>query len=150
MTIDIKPFTPQDRAAWEVLARGYKEFYRTPTTDAEYVTAWNRLLASKEVHGLGAWLDGRLVGIAHFLFHTGTWVPTCCYLQDLFTLSGLRGKGVGRALIEAVANEARRRNAQRYYWLTADDNVIARRLYDKVAKYQGFIRYEYAIDQPPR
>ena len=59
---------PEDREAWEVLARGYKEFYATPTTDAEYSTAWERLLAQDGVHGLGAFVDGKLVGMAHYLF----------------------------------------------------------------------------------
>jgi GNAT superfamily N-acetyltransferase len=150
MNIEIREFTASDRAAWEVLARGYKEFYQTPTTDAEYETAWRRILAGSEIHARGAWAGGALVGLAHFLFHMGTWVPTCCYLQDLFTVREARGKGVARALIEAVANAARARKADRYYWLTAEDNVIARRLYDKVAEFHGFIRYEYAIGQPPR
>ena len=42
--IDIAPFQPADRGGWEPLARGYKEFYKTPTTDAEYEAAWQRLM----------------------------------------------------------------------------------------------------------
>ena len=60
MSARIAPLQPEDRAAWEVLARGYKDFYYTPTTDAEYGVAWNRLLAQDGVHGLAAWLDGRM------------------------------------------------------------------------------------------
>ncbi|MCW5660454.1 MAG: GNAT family N-acetyltransferase [Burkholderiaceae bacterium] len=145
MTINIQPLTPDDRAAWEVLARGYKEFYKTPTTDAEYAAAWSRLLAQDGVHGLAARVDGRLVGLAHYLFHTSVWATTNCYLQDLFTLHAARGKGVARALIEAVAAQARQRKAARYYWLTQEHNAVARVLYNKVGKYQGFIRYDYPL-----
>ncbi len=141
----IASLQPEDRAAWEALARGYKAFYKTPTADAEYATAWNRLLARDGIHGLAAFVDGELVGIAHYLFHTAVWAKTNCYLQDLFTAPGARGRGVARALIEAVAEEARSRGAARYYWLTQADNDVARALYDKVAKHHGFIRYEYAI-----
>ena len=99
----ITALQPEDRQAWEVLARGYKEFYATPTTDAEYSTAWQRLLAQDGVYGLGGFVDGKLVGIAHYLFHTSIWARSNCYLQDLFTVPSARGHGVGRALIEAVA-----------------------------------------------
>lgn len=145
MSVRIEPLQSADRAAWEPLARGYKAFYNTPTSDAEYDTAWRRLLARDGVYGLAGWLDGRLVGIAHYLFHTSTWAPTQCYLQDLFTLQAARGQGVARALIEAVAREARERNAARCYWLTQEHNAAARVLYDKVARYQGFIRYDYPM-----
>jgi GNAT superfamily N-acetyltransferase len=144
--IAIAPLKSDDRAAWEPLARGYKEFYKTPTTDAEYEAAWQRLMKQVGVHGLAAHVDGKLVGIAHYLFHTSTWAESVCYLQDLFTAREARGKGVGRALIEAIATQARRRGAAKYYWLTQDHNAVARTLYDKVAKYVGFIRYDYTID----
>jgi GNAT superfamily N-acetyltransferase len=136
---------PQDRADWGRLAAGYKAFYNTPTTDAEYDEAWRRLTQDDGVHAFGAYIDGRLVGIVHYLFHTGTWTPTQCYLQDLFTDPALRGRGVARALIEAVAQAARERGAARLYWLTQDHNTTARALYDKVAAYKGFIRYDYPM-----
>jgi len=135
----------EDRFAWETLARGYKEFYKTPTSDEEYDTAWKRLLQQDAVFGLGAKVDGKLVGIAHFLFHTSIWAPKVCYLQDLFTLHEARGRGVARALIQAVAQEARKHSARRYYWLTHEDNAVARALYDKVGKYNGFIRYDFSL-----
>ncbi|WP_428419923.1 N-acetyltransferase family protein [Methylibium sp.] len=81
------------------MARGYKKFYGTPASDAEFEVAWNRLLAQDGVLGLGAKVNGELVGIAHYLFHTSTWATTICYLQDLFTADEECGKGVARALI---------------------------------------------------
>ena len=145
MPMQIAPFAAQDRDQWERLARGYKDFYKTPTTDAEFDTAWKRLLAQDGVFGLGARVDGELVGIAHYLFHTTVWAPTSCYLQDLFTLPAARGKGVARALIEAVATVAQQHGAARYYWLTQDNNTVARALYDKVAQNRGFVRYDFPL-----
>ena len=149
MRVKIAPLKLEDRAGWEPLARGYKEFYKTSTTDAEYEAPWQRLMARDGVYGLAAFVDGKLVGIAHYLFHTSTWAESVCYLQDLFTAHAARGKGVGRALIEAVAAEARERKAAKYYWLTQDHNAVARALYDKVAIYVGFIRYDYAMEDLP-
>jgi GNAT superfamily N-acetyltransferase len=143
--IEIRPLQPVDRAAWEVLARGYKTFYQTPLPDAEYEKTWQRLLRAEEIFGLGAHLDGKLVGIAHYMFHKSAWSTDACYLQDLFTAEAARGQGVGRALIDAVAAAARQRGATRYYWLTHETNATARSLYDKVGQYRGFMRYDYPL-----
>jgi GNAT superfamily N-acetyltransferase len=85
------------------------------------------------------------VGIAHYLFHTNVWTQRVCYLQDLFVDPLARGRGVARALIEAVAEVARDRDATRLYWLTQHHNTTARSLYDKVARNNGFIRYDYPL-----
>ena len=97
------------------------------------------------LQGLAAWLDGRVVGITHYYFHTSVWTADVCYLADLFVDDTVRGKGAARALIEAVAVDARKRGAARLYWQTRESNTVARALYDKVAKFDGFIRYDYPM-----
>jgi GNAT superfamily N-acetyltransferase len=145
LAYSVEPLREADRAAWEPLARGYKEFYETPTSDEEFDLAWRRVVSGDGVHGLAAKEGGKVLGIAHYLFHASAWAPKVCYLQDLFTAPPARGRGVARALIEAVAEEARRRGATRYYWLTKHDNRVARALYDRVAQYKGFIRYDFPL-----
>ncbi|WP_208108755.1 GNAT family N-acetyltransferase [Cognatilysobacter terrigena] len=142
----VAPLRPADRDDWQRLAEGYKAFYATPTTPAEYNAAWQRLMDGDIVHGLGARLDGRLVGIGHYLFHASTWADRVCYLQDLFTDEAARGRGVARALIEAVADDTRARGAARLYWLTQSHNATARALYDRFAEHRGFIRYDHRLD----
>lgn len=143
--ITIDRLRPDDRAAWGRLAAGYKAFYNTPTTEAEYDEAWRRLQADDGVHAFGARIDGQLVGIVHYLFHTSTWAKDNLYLQDLFTDASVRGRGVARALIEAVAGVARERQVARLYWLTQETNRTARTLYDKLAVFKGFIRYDHPL-----
>ncbi|MEV5571040.1 GNAT family N-acetyltransferase [Spirillospora sp. NPDC052269] len=143
--IEIGPLRPDERDAWEVLARGYKAFYRTEVPDEGYDLAWTRLLKGDEVLALGARLDGRLVGITHYLFHVTVWDDGGCYLQDLFVDGDVRGRGVARGLIEAVADAARERGMSRLYWTTQEHNETARALYDKVARFNGFLRYDYTL-----
>src|SRR5579863_1921444 len=64
--IEIDRLRPDDRAAWEVLARGYKAFYHDPETDEAYEATWRRLADGTELHAFGARLDGRLIGLAHY------------------------------------------------------------------------------------
>lgn len=144
--ISIGRLEPEDRAEWEALFRGYNAFYGRPSPDQEMIDrAWREFQADERMHALGARLDGQLVGITHFFVHVSTTSPDVCYLQDLFTAPEARGHGVGRALIQAVADWARERGCVRVYWHTHDSNETARRLYDKVAVNRGFIEYNLQL-----
>ncbi|AIF46303.1 GNAT family N-acetyltransferase [Dyella japonica] len=143
----IRFVTAQDFAAWRPLWDGYNAFYgrRGETALPETFTriAWSRFLDPAEpMHALVAEGDGKLLGLAHYLFHRNTTNPADnCYLQDLFTVQASRGLGVGRALIEAVYAKAREAGAGRVYWQTHETNATAMRLYDKLAEKSGFLVY---------
>lgn len=137
-----------DRARWTELWRGYLTFYETALPDDIYEATWTRIMSpGGAIRALGVRdSGGRLVGITHYLFHAHAWAATdACYLQDLFVDAAVRGRGYARALIEGVAAVARARNCCRLYWSTQETNATARLLYDRVAKFRGFIRYEYPL-----
>ncbi|MFG2040371.1 GNAT family N-acetyltransferase [Dactylosporangium sp. NPDC048998] len=139
--IVVTPLQPDDRATWEELFRGYNAFYERTWPPENYDRTWQRFQQGDQIHALGARLDGRLVGIAHFLVHASTTSPDVCYLQDLFTAPDARGKGVARTLIRAVEAWARQQSCARLYWHTQQHNHTARRLYDQVADFRDFILY---------
>jgi GNAT superfamily N-acetyltransferase len=141
--VAIRPLGPEDRADWEPLWAGYLAFYEATIPSTVTETTWARLNDPAEpMHALGAFIDGQLVGIVHYLFHRSTWTTgDYCYLQDLFTDEAARGRGAGRALIQAVYERARAASASRVYWLTQEGNATARALYDKLADRSGFIQY---------
>ena len=141
--IAIRPLRPDERADWEPLWRGYLEFYKTSVPRQTYDVTWARLHDPAEPMGLlGATLDGKLLGIVHYLYHRSCWtVGDYCYLQDLFVAEDARKLGLGRALIEAVYEQARAAGASRVYWNTHETNSTARSLYDTLAERPGFIQY---------
>ena len=108
---------------------------------------WDRLFDPAEpVYALVAEQAGQVAGLVHFLFHRSTSrIEPVCYLQDLFTAPELRGRGVGRALIEGVYVRARDSGASRVYWQTRESNAAGRMLYDKVAEHRGFIVYSHDV-----
>jgi len=143
----IRPVNLDERADWERLWTGYLAFYKTSVARETYDVTWARLHDPKEPMSLlGAYVDGKLAGIVHYLFHRSCWtIGDYCYLQDLFVADGARKLGLGRALIEAVEQEARAAGASRVYWLTHESNTVARALYDKLAERPGFIQYRKAF-----
>lgn len=123
--------------------KSYLTFYKTSLPAEITDRTWARFFDSYEpMHALVAEEGGRLVGLAHYLYHRNTrMIGPVCYLQDLFTAAAARGKGVGGALIEAVYAAARAAGSPRVYWQTHETNATAQRLYDKVAAKSSFIVY---------
>lgn len=144
--ISIGRLEARDRAAWEELFAGYHAFYGRPNWPQQnYDEAWSRFEQDDRIHARGAWIEGRLVGIVHFLVHASTTSADVCYLEDLFTVPEARGKGVGRALIAEVERWAREHGCASLYWHTQASNETARRLYDQVAENRGFIQYQIQL-----
>jgi GNAT superfamily N-acetyltransferase len=148
----IRPLESSDYAVWRPLWNGYNAFYGRsgPTALDERVTAqaWKRFFdTASNMRALVAEVDGRVVGIAHCVIHPSTSrLADVCYLQDLFTEPALRGKGIGRALIDGVKQLAREAGCCRVYWQTQTSNAAGRALYDKVAQHSGFIVYTAELD----
>ena len=145
--LTIRPILPSDYAGWRPLWDGYNAFYgregNTALPEAITEKTWERFLNPDEpMHAQVAVADDQIVGLVHYLYHRSTSRLTdVCYLQDLFTVPAMRGRGVARGLIETVCEAARAASSTRVYWQTQQSNSTARTLYDKVAKFTGFIVY---------
>ena len=142
----IDRLTEQDRPRWTELWTAYLDFYATILPTEQFDYTWHRLMQQESLCAFALRRDGVLVGITHYLFHESAWtMQKVVYLQDLYVDPNVRSTGGGRHLIEAVGNAAREANATRMYWLTQQDNAVARQLYDRIARHTGFIRYEYPL-----
>jgi GNAT superfamily N-acetyltransferase len=139
-----------DYLSWSKLWQGYLTFYHTTLPESQYKNTFDRLIDPNGDlfgHLLVSSIDGRSVGLAHYLYHANAWTPARhCYLNDLYVDPSERGKGGGALLIQAVQKEAQLRGCVRLYWTTAPDNVTARALYDKVGTTNRVV-YKIDLDQ---
>jgi GNAT superfamily N-acetyltransferase len=146
-TLFVRPIAPDDYEQWLPLWDGYNAFYGRsgPTALAPEITrtTWARFFDPAEpVHALVAERRSQILGLAHLLYHRSTTaIAPICYLQDLFTVESARGRGVARALIGEVYEQAKRAGSSRVYWQTHETNQTAQHLYDKIAERSGFIVY---------
>lgn len=143
--VTIRTLRESDRDQWATLWRAYLDFYETAVPDRIYDVLFSRLLGDdpRDFNALVAEADGRLVGLTHYLFHRHAWKEQeVCYLQDLFAVPDMRGRGIGHQLIEAVYAAADAHGVPSVYWLTQEFNHTARDLYDRVAVLTPFIKYQ--------
>ncbi|MFL5900469.1 MAG: GNAT family N-acetyltransferase [Solirubrobacterales bacterium] len=131
------------------LIAAYQRFYEVEKIDDERNRAFfSRFLApSEDGMLLGAWRDGELLGYACLYWHFTSLIPAeTVLMNDLYVDPAARGKGVGRALIEASATVARERGAHHLEWVTAPDNETAQRLYGSTgAERSSWIEYELPL-----
>ncbi|OUS22489.1 GNAT family N-acetyltransferase [Rhodobacterales bacterium 59_46_T64] len=145
MPLDIRPLTADDRSEWRRLWTAYLEFYESTVPEEVYDTTFARLISpeNRVQNARIALLDGAPVGLVHYIYHPHNWrVEDVCYLQDLYADPDVRGKGIGRALIEAVYAEADANGTPSVYWMTQEFNATARQLYDRIATLTPFVKYQ--------
>jgi ribosomal protein S18 acetylase RimI-like enzyme len=84
-------------------------------------------------------------GLAVLRFRPGIWTRALeCYLAELYVVPERRGHGLGRALMEAAIELARRNGADHMDLGTSEDDVAARALYQSL----GFSNREGKPDGP--
>ena len=149
MTIVIRPPLLSDHDAWRSLFTDYLTFYATSRSAASTQLVWERLTtAPPSIHCLLAEQHGGVVGVAHFHVQTSTWADQgVCYLEDLFVAPSARGQGVASLLMSGVIAAARAHEGSEVSWITRNDNVVARRLYDRLATLSPFVRYEIDLEE---
>ena len=141
--VEIKTIDNNDFDIWLPLWKGYQRFYKVDIPELVTLKTWERFLDPAEpMYAALAMFGEHAVGLAHSIYHRSSWsTDNHCYLQDLFVAGDVRGGGIGRALIEHVYADAKRRGASRVYWLTHESNHNAMQLYDRIADRSDFIQY---------
>ena len=126
---------------------GYCAFYDATVPEEVTEGTWARFFEKgSTVCCLIAEDKGRPVGFATYVLHDYTWgLNPMCYLEDLFVTETARGNDVGHALISHLVELAKSERWDRVYWHTQESNTRARRLYDRFAQADDFVRYRIQI-----
>lgn len=147
MNLNIRELKETDKDRWLELWAGYLEFYKSNLSPEQTEFTWKRLINNEQkMYGFVAENENGVIGFTHCLFRPSTWTETdYCYLEDLFVDPGIRGKGIGRALMNRVIELAKEKNSKRVYWTTQEFNKTARVLYDSITSVSEFVQYRLPL-----
>ena len=140
----IRKIQLKDKEQWEKLYRGYADFYKVEMNNKILQTVWNWLRdKNHEVEGLVYEADGNIVGLAHYRrMSSPLRGQDIGFLDDLFVDPKHRGQKIGEKLINKMNGTSKSKGWNLVRWITRDDNVRAKSLYDRVAQKTNWDVYE--------
>lgn len=135
MSVTLRPAAPADVPAIRELIEGLAEYERLRhechATDALLHEALFGVRPHAEV--VLAEADGVVAGFALFFHNFSTFLARPgIYLEDLFVRPAFRGRGIGKALLGHLAQQAVARGCGRLEWSVLDWNVDAIGFYTKL------------------
>ena len=134
----------KDKKQWQKLYRDYADFYKVEMNEQIIQTVWNWLHdESHEVSGLVYEVDDNIVGFAHYRRMprplTGKDIG---FLDDLFVEPKYRGQKIGEKILNELKKISNSKGWNLIRWITRDDNLRAKNLYDRVAQKTSWNLYE--------
>jgi len=137
--LNIRPATPADAPVIAALVRELADYEKLLPEARATPEDFRREIESAQpvIHVLIAEWQGEPAGFALYFFNFSTFVGRPgLYLEDLFVRPALRSHGIGRALLRALAREARARNCGRMEWAVLDWNEPALKFYESLGARQ--------------
>ena len=131
----IRAIQLKDKERWKKLYIGYADFYKVEMNEKILETVWEWLNdTNHELKGIGYEADGKIVGLAHYrkLLRPlqGKYIG---YLDDIFVDAEYRGQKIGEKLLNKIKEISKANDWNLVRWQTDEDNLTAKKLYDKVA-----------------
>ena len=132
----IRDIRHNDKEQWEVLYKGYADFYKVVMNAKILKTVWEWIHdKNHEVSGLAYEKDNKIIGIAHYRKMPsplrGKYIG---FLDDLYVDPKYRRNGIGEKMIKELNVISRKHNWDLVRWITRNDNNSAKSLYQKLSK----------------
>ena len=141
----VRKMNQNDEPNWTKMWDQYIDFYQANISDEVTKNTFNKLLNNNDKIGCllaCEKINDNPVGFLTYVAHDNTWkLKPVCYLSDLFVSESHRQGGIATLLLNQLKNLADSFDWSKIYWLTKPDNLIARKLYDKVAQGDAWIEY---------
>ena len=140
----IREIKLKDKEQWENLYRGYADFYKVEMNEKILQTVWEWLHdKTHEVSGIAYEFDGNIVGFAHYRrMPSPLRGKDIGFLDDLFVDPKYRGQKIGEKIINELNKISKSKEWNLIRWITHDDNLRAKALYDRVAEKTKWDLYE--------
>ena len=140
----IREIQLKDKDQWKKLYRGYAGFYKAEINDKILQTVWGWLNDNKhELQGIAYEVDNKIVALAHFRrMPRPLKGQDICFLDDLFVDPQHRGQKIGEKLINRIREISKSRGWSLVRWITRDDNLRAKSLYDRISEKTNWDVYE--------
>ena len=140
----IREIKLSDKEEWEVLYKGYANFYKVEMNDEILKTVWSWLHdKNHDMKGMVYKHENKVAGFAHYRRMPrplrGKYVG---FLDDIYVDPKYRGKKIGEKLIHELKEISKKNNWDLVRWVTHNDNIRAKSLYDRIAKKTTWDLYE--------
>ena len=140
----IRHIEKKDFEEWQILFEGYADFYKVDINHHIIKNVWGWLNNDKnELKGLVIETEGNIVAFAHY-----RWIPSALrgkdigFLDDLYVHPEFRGQKLSELLIKELQRISKEKNWNLVRWITREDNLRAKKVYDRVSNKTNWNVYE--------
>ena len=142
--VNIRDIRIEDREDWRILFQGYADFYKVAIDDKIINTVWKWLHTPEhELQGLVGEINNKVIAFAHYRrMPSPLRGKDIGFLDDLYVLPECRGQQIGEQLIKRIKQVSIEKKWNLVRWITRDNNVRAKKVYDKVSNKTNWDLYE--------
>ena len=142
--LKIRDIKIADKNDWHMLFKEYAKFYEVEININIISTVWKWLhTPGHELQGLVGEINNKVIAFAHYRRMPsplrGKYIG---FLDDLYVLPECRGQQIGEKLIIRLKQISIEKKWNLVRWITRDNNVRAKKVYDKVSSLTNWNVYE--------
>ena len=140
----IRKIRIKDKENWKKLYKEYANFYKSSINDIILDTVWSWIMdKNHEVKGIVYEIDGNIIALAHYRAMPrplkGKYIG---FLDDLYVDPAYRNQKIGRKLMNEIKVISKSEKWDLVRWITRQDNIKAKSLYDKISEKTNWDVYE--------
>ena len=143
-SVKIRGIKIEDKHDWKILFQMYADFYKVKINENIVTIVWQWLHTSEhELQGLVGEINSKVIAFTHFRrMPSPLRGKDIGFLDDLYVHPDFRGKKIGEKLIEQLKQISKAKKWNLVRWITRDNNVRAKKVYDKISNKTNWDVYE--------